>query len=206
MRDKESQWVQLTELEGLWGRGGVGWRTQEGQSIQSWCLLPQGQIPEPRRYCACLLGILTPTVRGLAGRNVPFSENFSYSKYSLSSYSVCSQRSFLHQIFIECLVCDQRCAEVVCVCVCVCVCVAGAGRMCEGNSSWRSSGGTGTAHKSAESGKGRASLVWGALVVSLGLLHGHPQGPQLYPEHLSWSPLDGGRPASLLSTGGSLCQ
>ena len=121
MRDKESQWVQLTELEGLWGRGGVGWRTQEGQSIQSWCLLPQGQIPEPRRYCACLLGILTPTVRGLAGRNVPFSENFSYSKYSLSSYSVCSQRSFLHQIFIECLVCDQRCAEVVCVCVCVCM-------------------------------------------------------------------------------------
>ena len=30
MRFKESQWVQLTELEGLWGRGGVGWLTQGG--------------------------------------------------------------------------------------------------------------------------------------------------------------------------------
>ena len=62
------------------------------------------------------------------------------------------------------------------------------------------------AHQSTESGKGRASLVWAAVVVSLGLLPGHPQGPQLYPEHLPWSPLDGGRPASLLRTGDSLCR
>ena len=64
-----------------------------------------------------------------------------------------------------------------CVCACVCVCVAGGGRRCEGYCSGRSTGGTGMAHQSTESGKGRASLVWAAVVVSLGLLPGHPQGP-----------------------------
>lgn len=34
----------------------------------------------------------------------------------------------------------------------------------------------------------------------------HPQGPQVYPAHPPWSPLDGGRPTSLLRTGDSLCR
>lgn len=185
MRDKESQWVQLTELEGLWGWGGAGWHTQGG-SINPVLVFVASRSNSRAEKVLCLpLGHPDSHRQGPGWQECPlFKEHFSYSKYSLSSYSVCSQRSFLRQIFIECLVCDQRCAEV----VCVCVFVAGADRMCEGNSSGRSSGGTGTAHRSTESGKGRASLVWGALVVSLGLLHGHPQGPQLYPAHLSWSP------------------